>query len=483
PSGNGYWLAASDGGVFAFGDAPFRGSTGAILLDQPVRAMVSTPSGGGYWLAAEDGGVFAFGDAPFLGSTGGVAPTAAVVDMIALSGDGYWLVTEAGTTVAFGTAPPPPQVQSSGTVVAAERAGSQLWLVQHPTLDVVSAWQSGGLSSRAEADIVAAAADHGATSVVSHTGTIRVLSVTRRGSVVDAAAPGWQIPFTARAIDPSAAAVFVGGEVAGALDRGEVVMGRTTANLRGARPGDQVTFLGGDDVARTRTIGAVVSEGRTGAELLFGDADGRSFGLDRASSVWITGIDDADALTAALQQLESQHAYLSFGRSWDPATPDPDSVLSTLRLKVLLGEFDYRYRSGDEIEMDPQWVADNIVVTDVPIIGRIRCNRAAVDDLSAALAQIEAAGLASLIDVGDTRRNGGCWYARRIRGTSGDAISRHAWGLAVDINPASNPWGRPPTMDMRIVEIFRANGFAWGGTWTRPDGMHFEWTGRTDQSS
>ncbi len=27
--GKGYWMVASDGGIFAYGDAPFRGSTGA----------------------------------------------------------------------------------------------------------------------------------------------------------------------------------------------------------------------------------------------------------------------------------------------------------------------------------------------------------------------------------------------------------------------------------------------------------------------
>ena len=30
PDGRGYWLVASDGGIFTFGDAPFYGSTGAI---------------------------------------------------------------------------------------------------------------------------------------------------------------------------------------------------------------------------------------------------------------------------------------------------------------------------------------------------------------------------------------------------------------------------------------------------------------------
>ena len=61
PDGGGYWLVASDGGVFAFGDAGFHGSTGNIRLTKPVVGMAATPDGGGYWLVASDGGIFAFG--------------------------------------------------------------------------------------------------------------------------------------------------------------------------------------------------------------------------------------------------------------------------------------------------------------------------------------------------------------------------------------------------------------------------------------
>ena len=64
----GYWLVASDGGIFAFGDAGFHGSTGNIALNRPVVGMASTPDGKGYWLVASDGGIFAFGDAGFHGS-------------------------------------------------------------------------------------------------------------------------------------------------------------------------------------------------------------------------------------------------------------------------------------------------------------------------------------------------------------------------------------------------------------------------------
>jgi hypothetical protein len=57
--------------VFSFGDAAFHGSTGGQHLNQPIVGMAASPSGQGYWLAASDGGIFAFGDATFEGSTGG----------------------------------------------------------------------------------------------------------------------------------------------------------------------------------------------------------------------------------------------------------------------------------------------------------------------------------------------------------------------------------------------------------------------------
>jgi hypothetical protein len=43
PTGAGYWLVAQDGGIFAFGDAGFYGSTGAIKLNKPVNGMAALP--------------------------------------------------------------------------------------------------------------------------------------------------------------------------------------------------------------------------------------------------------------------------------------------------------------------------------------------------------------------------------------------------------------------------------------------------------
>jgi hypothetical protein len=93
PDGKGYWLVASDGGIFDYGDAAFYGSTGGIHLNRPVVAMAATPDGGGYWLVASDGGVFTYGDAAFYGSTGALALNRNIVGMAASpDGKGYWLV-------------------------------------------------------------------------------------------------------------------------------------------------------------------------------------------------------------------------------------------------------------------------------------------------------------------------------------------------------------------------------------------------------
>ena len=104
-AGTGYWLVASDGGVFAYGSAGFFGSTGDIALNQPIVGMAQTPDDGGYWLVAADGGVFSFGDAAFYGSTGNIALNQPIVGMAATQdGHGYWLVARDGGVFSFGDA-------------------------------------------------------------------------------------------------------------------------------------------------------------------------------------------------------------------------------------------------------------------------------------------------------------------------------------------------------------------------------------------
>ncbi|HEV7863712.1 MAG TPA: Calx-beta domain-containing protein, partial [Acidimicrobiia bacterium] len=135
PKGQGYWLVASDGGIFSFGDAKFFGSTGAIKLAKPIVGMASTPSGNGYWMVASDGGVFSFGDAKFFGSTGNIKLAKPIVGMATSpSGGGYWMVASDGGIFAFGDAK---FFGSTGALklaqpivgMAATRTGQGYWFV------------------------------------------------------------------------------------------------------------------------------------------------------------------------------------------------------------------------------------------------------------------------------------------------------------------------------------------------------------------
>jgi hypothetical protein len=102
-TGKGYWEVWSDGGVFAFGDAKFYGSTGALHLVRPIIGITATPDGKGYWLYAGDGGVFSFGAAKFGGSTGGMHLNAPIVGMaVNPEGPGYWLAAADGGVFGFG---------------------------------------------------------------------------------------------------------------------------------------------------------------------------------------------------------------------------------------------------------------------------------------------------------------------------------------------------------------------------------------------
>ncbi|MEM9035876.1 MAG: hypothetical protein AAGD18_14870, partial [Actinomycetota bacterium] len=107
--------------------APFLGSMGATTLNQPVVGIAATPTGNGYWLVASDGGVFAFGDAPFLGADvdGGVP----VVDLAPSPGGGYWVALADGTVRAAGDAAAADGATPTGATVAIVPASAGYWLV------------------------------------------------------------------------------------------------------------------------------------------------------------------------------------------------------------------------------------------------------------------------------------------------------------------------------------------------------------------
>lgn len=77
------------------------------------------------------------------------------------------------------------------------------------------------------------------------------------------------------------------------------------------------------------------------------------------------------------------------------------------------------------------------------------------------------------------------WACRAIAGTS--TPSNHSWGTAVDINAPVNPrrarglrmiTDLPPV----VVKMWKDHGFRWGGDYSWPDPMHFEFMGNVGEA-
>ena len=139
PSGRGYWLVSAAGGVFAFGDARYLGGLSRVRLASPVVAMAAAPSGQGYWLASADGGVFGFGHVRYAGNAAGRAAGSPIRALVPTAdGEGYWLAGTAGTVFAFGDAP-----QVGRTATAAALAASALPVVDPHVRKLVDSRLSG----------------------------------------------------------------------------------------------------------------------------------------------------------------------------------------------------------------------------------------------------------------------------------------------------------------------------------------------------
>ena len=152
-----------------------------------------------------------------------------------------------------------------------------------------------------------------------------------------------------------------------------------------------------------------------------------------------------------------------------PPTVNPVAFLTGGKAAKAFGAFSYRYYDDGTIQPDARWVRENIVTATVPVFGRVTCHRLMVPQLRGALAEVEAEGLA-----GSLHTYNGCYVPRFIERNPTRSISLHTWGIAIDLDSATNYRGIAGTMDPKVVAIFKKWGFRWGGDWTYTDPMHFE---------
>ena len=98
---------------------------------------------------------------------------------------------------------------------------------------------------------------------------------------------------------------------------------------------------------------------------------------------------------------------------------------------------------------------------------KVYCNRDLVKPLEQAFRNLIKTGFIKELKTWD-----GCFNIRKKRGASSPSL--HSWGVAIDVNAAWNGFGKPPTLSAGFVKCFTDAGFDWGGSWTKPDGMHFQ---------
>lgn len=68
----------------------------------------------------------------------------------------------------------------------------------------------------------------------------------------------------------------------------------------------------------------------------------------------------------------------------------------------------------------------------------------------------------------------GCFNIRYVRGST-DKLSAHSYGLAIDLNAQDMPLGSESKWTQGFVDVWRRNGWSFGGDFKRLDPQHFSY--------
>jgi hypothetical protein len=216
------------------------------------------------------------------------------------------------------------------------------------------------------------------------------------------------------------------------LRSGGAVAGSSSASLRGLQIGDQVR-LAGDP--KSHRVEGVLDDTLIGAhEFVVGLREGIRLGIARPRYVLVEPVKGADPskLEASVRRVVPDDVRVRVRRPGEtPFFRHGDAVLPQVRIKEIFGEFGAAPLADGRLNLADVWIRRNIRTAHVPVLGEIRCHRLVIPLIRAALEDLESRGLGRLVDPADY---GGCFYPRFIGSDPGSGISRHSWGVAIDIN-------------------------------------------------
>ena len=269
-------------------------------------------------------------------------------------------------------------------------------------------------------------------------------------------------------IESSKVDFFYNDEAAQVIKNNKLIVSTLTAERYGLSVNDKVSLIGINSAPLVLEVGMIIKDSELSwFEGVVNKEVGFELGIYRniQAIVWDTKMSE-NHLIELYKNIEYKRVKITNKHKRN--IPNKNWVLPTAMVKEKFGDFQIKERDGTWITTEPSWREKNIQVKKMPILGNTRCHRLMWGPLEGALNQIVDEGLANTLSVEDFKKSGGCYAPRRInRFDAGGSISRHAWGIAIDINTKSS-------YHPRVVEIFNSWGFAWGGTWTSPDEMHFE---------
>ena len=291
------------------------------------------------------------------------------------------------------------------------------------------------------------------------------------GMIVRRSPPAMWFPLELQLIDPAAHALFAPESVAAALtslQEDEVLLSQSSAQLHGIGPGAAAELSDGTVLAVT---GVVPDRWVGAAELATTTQGSVAYGAELPRYAIVKFPAGRPALEEALAEItEDPVRVRSEGEI--PVFRHADAVRAQVDIKQKFGEFPLRPGEGRSIEIESSWVDENIVTTDLPLLGTVSCHREFAGLLGQVMQDLETSGHGHLIDPDAFL---GCWNPRFITGRRD--LSRHAWGAAADINFGNAGSGPGSPTSPELVAAMKRAGITSGKDWLNPDPGHFEWYG------